>query len=66
MIFYFFVLANILSVASREVEDYPNILGGTQSRYDLSHGSTLPLITLPWGFNSWSPQTNDGVYIFIS
>jgi putative alpha-1,2-mannosidase len=40
-------------------EEYVNILGGSDSRYDLSHGSTLPLITLPWGFNTYAPQTND-------
>jgi len=40
-------------------EEYVNILGGTDSRYDLSHGSTLPLITLPWGFNNYAPQTDD-------
>ena len=50
-------------MCAKDVEEYPNILGGTQSRYDLSHGSTLPLITLPWGFNSWAPQTNDGMSV---
>lgn len=39
-------------------EEYVNILGGTDSRYDLSHGNTLPLIARPWGFNSWSPYTD--------
>jgi hypothetical protein len=32
-------------------EEYVNILGGTDSRYDLSNGNTLPLVTVPWGFN---------------
>lgn len=36
-----------------------NTLGGTDSRYDLSRGSTLPLITRPWGFNAFAPQTDD-------
>ena len=40
-------------------EEFVNILGGTDSRYDLSHGSTLPLIAVPWGFNSYAPQTDD-------
>ncbi|KAJ1436463.1 glycosyl hydrolase family 92-domain-containing protein [Ochromonadaceae sp. CCMP2298] len=40
-------------------EEYVNTLGGTDSRYDLSHGSSLPLIALPWGFNTYAPQTNN-------
>ena len=40
-------------------EEFINILGGTDSRYDISHGSTLPLIALPWGFNTYAPQTDD-------
>jgi len=43
----------------KEPEEYVNILGGSNSRYDISHGSTLPLITRPWGFNSYAPQTDD-------
>lgn len=39
--------------------DAVNTLGGTDSRYDLSRGSTLPLITRPWGFNAFAPQTDD-------
>ena len=40
--------------------DYVNILGGTNSRYDLSHGNTLPLIATPWSFNTWAPMTTTG------
>lgn len=40
-------------------EDLVNILGGTDSHYDLSTGSTLPLICRPWGFNAYAPQTDD-------
>lgn len=40
-------------------EDFVNVLGGTDSRYDMSHGNTLPLIARPWGFNSWAAYTND-------
>eukprot|EP00981_Chlorochromonas_danica_P006127 scaffold1290_cov248-Ochromonas_danica.AAC.12 len=43
----------------RNVEDYVNILGGTDSQFDLSHGSTLPLIGRPWGFNYYAPETNN-------
>lgn len=41
------------------VEEFVNLLGGTNSRYDISYGSTLPLMTLPWGFNSYAPQTDN-------
>lgn len=39
-------------------EDLVNTLGGTDSRYDISHGGTLPLITRPWAFNSYAPQVS--------
>ena len=39
-------------------ESHVNILGGTDSRPDLSHGNVLPLIARPWGFNSWAPYTD--------
>lgn len=47
------------ALMKKDPEDYVNILGGTDSRYDISHGSTLPLISRPWGFNSYAPQTDD-------
>eukprot|EP01040_Poterioochromonas_malhamensis_P006702 gene6700-7220_t len=47
-------------LADRGVEEFVNILGGTNSRYDASHGGTLPLVTRPWGFNSYAPMTDDG------
>lgn len=37
--------------------DYVNTLIGTQSNYSLSNGNTLPLVSMPWGMNSWTPQT---------
>jgi putative alpha-1,2-mannosidase len=37
-----------------------NVLGGSDSKEDLSHGNVMPDLTLPWGFNAWAPQTNDG------
>jgi predicted alpha-1,2-mannosidase len=44
-------------------EEYVNTLGGTDSRYDLSHGNLLPLVSRPWSFNTWAPQTdNDPTY----
>src|ERR1700761_593472 len=37
--------------------DYINPLMGSQSHYDLSNGNTYPAIALPWGMNTWTPQT---------
>ena len=45
--------------ADDDLESYVNVLGGTDSRYDLSTGNTLPLIQVPWGFNSYSIQSDD-------
>ena len=45
-------------VAAKQIEEYINILGGTESKIDFSHGNTLPLLSRPWGFSSWSVQSN--------
>ncbi|NMC40352.1 MAG: glycoside hydrolase family 92 protein [Bacteroidales bacterium] len=34
-----------------------NTLMGTDSDYRLSHGNTYPAVGMPWGMNSWTPQT---------
>ena len=50
--------------------DYVNPLMGTDSKISLSNGNTLPGIGLPWGMNTWTPQTGkmgDGwVYTYAS
>ncbi len=37
--------------------DRVNPLMGTQSKFSLSNGNTYPAISMPWGMNSWVPQT---------
>ncbi|HZY39668.1 MAG TPA: GH92 family glycosyl hydrolase [Mucilaginibacter sp.] len=37
--------------------EYVNPLMGSDSKYDLSNGNTYPAIALPWGMNTWTPQT---------
>lgn len=37
--------------------DLVNPLIGTDSKPSLSNGNTFPAIALPWGMNSWMPQT---------
>lgn len=37
--------------------DRVNPLVGTLSSFELSSGNTYPVISRPWGMNSWTPQT---------
>ncbi|MEO7211797.1 GH92 family glycosyl hydrolase [Mucilaginibacter sp.] len=37
--------------------EWINPLMGTDSKFDLSNGNTYPAIALPWGMNTWVPQT---------
>lgn len=43
--------------AAAQVE-WVNTLAGSDSKPSLSHGNTYPAIAVPWGMNSWTPQTN--------
>jgi len=46
------------SASGRSAEEYVNILGGTDSKYDFSHGNSLPLMGLPWSADTWAVQSN--------
>lgn len=48
------------------VLDYVHPLQGTASVFHYSNGNTLPLVSLPFGMASWSPQTtvSDGSWYF--
>ena len=39
--------------------DYVSTLVGTQSDFTLSTGNTYPATALPWGMNTWTPQTGE-------
>jgi predicted alpha-1,2-mannosidase len=43
--------------STNNLVDYINPLMGTDSKPDLSNGNTYPAIALPWGMNTWTPQT---------
>jgi predicted alpha-1,2-mannosidase len=43
---------------------YVNILQGTDSHYELSHGNTLPLVGAPWGMVDWSIENKKGPWFF--
>jgi predicted alpha-1,2-mannosidase len=44
---------------------YVNTLQGTDSHRDLSYGNTLPLVCVPWGMTSWSPQSGENPHWFF-
>jgi predicted alpha-1,2-mannosidase len=61
---YSFVAAFIGLIASSagwgqpaQLADYVNTLQGTNSRFELTHGNTLPAAALPFGMHMWTPQT---------
>ena len=41
-----------------------NPVQGTDSSFEFSHGNCLPLISRPFGMTSWSPQTDEGPWLF--
>jgi predicted alpha-1,2-mannosidase len=43
---------------------YVNILQGTDSHYELSHGNTLPLVGVPWGMVDWTLENATGRWFF--
>ncbi len=62
-LFLFIVLLTTIKSYSQQksklpsLVDYVNPLMGSDSKYDLSNGNTYPAIALPWGMNTWTPQT---------
>jgi len=47
----------LFSQLLKEPVDYVNPLMGTLSTFSLSSGNTYPSVSMPWGMNSWTPQT---------
>ena len=44
--------------------EYVRPFQGTNSQFDFSRGNCLPLIQRPFGFTAWTPQTDDGRWIY--
>ena len=40
-----------------DLADYVNTLQGTNSKFELTRGNTYPTTALPFGMNTWTPQT---------
>ena len=45
--------------AQQELADYVNTLQGTNSKHELTRGNTYPTTALPFGMNTWTPQTGN-------
>ncbi len=56
-LFSVLIFGAALSLSAADPVDYVNTLSGTQSKYELSTGNTIPIVTMPWGMNGWTPQT---------
>lgn len=55
-----FLSANTFAQHKSKLPDlvqYVNPLMGSDSKYQLSNGNTYPAIALPWGMNTWTPET---------
>lgn len=56
--------------AGRTTADAPSLaelvstLQGTDSHHDFSRGNTLPLVVMPHGMTAWTPQTDEGRWVF--
>ncbi|SDS83792.1 alpha-1,2-mannosidase, putative [Mucilaginibacter mallensis] len=58
--FFMLIVASVYgqqAEKANDLVDYINPLMGTDSKPDLSNGNTYPAIALPWGMNTWTPQT---------
>jgi predicted alpha-1,2-mannosidase len=54
----FFFIPIISMSQSFDPVEWVNPLMGTDSKVSLSNGNTYPAICVPWGMNTWTPQTN--------
>ncbi len=45
------------AAGATEPVELVNTLMGTMSKHSLSTGNTYPSVSMPWGMNSWTPQT---------
>jgi predicted alpha-1,2-mannosidase len=52
-----FLTANMLSAQETNLVKYVNTRQGTNTKYEFSYGNTYPATSLPFGMNTWTPQT---------
>src|SRR5690349_10733963 len=51
------LLFSVPSMAQDNLVQYVNTRQGTNSKYEFSYGNTYPATALPFGMNTWTPQT---------
>src|ERR1700744_5196161 len=49
---------NLLFAQQPDLVQYANSLQGTNSKYEISWGNVNPIVSLPFGMNAWTAQTN--------
>ncbi len=59
----FFAAVALLAASARAADplDCVDVRQGTAGTFKFSHGSTLPLVGVPWGFTDWAVQTTGDV-----
>src|SRR5258707_1994718 len=58
LVFYVLMCASrILPAQQPDLVKYVNTRQGTNSKYEFSYGNTYPATALPFGMNTWTPQT---------
>ena len=56
---FFVVLTITAQHKTKNLADYVNTLQGTNSKHELTRGNTYPTTALPFGMNTWTPQTGN-------
>ncbi|HTN22293.1 MAG TPA: GH92 family glycosyl hydrolase [Pelobium sp.] len=58
---FLFLLCTSFSLYAddKDLADYVNTLQGTNSKHELTRGNTYPTTALPFGMNTWTPQTGN-------
>lgn len=51
------LLVNTLQAQDANLVKYVNTRQGTNTKYEFSYGNTYPATALPFGMNTWTPQT---------
>jgi predicted alpha-1,2-mannosidase len=49
---------NLVFAQQPDLVQYANSLQGTNSKYEISWGNVNPIVSLPFGMNAWTAQTN--------
>lgn len=57
IVLFFTGVLNATTDPVKDLVEYVNTLQGTNSKFELTRGNTYPTIALPFGMNTWSPQT---------